>query len=154
MSDRTYYEKKLDELRKGGFFTVKNDIFAYEMDPYERCVYFYLLCLSAQSGCCYPAIKTIARCCGCSPNKARQAVQSLADRRFISVTRSYQIGAHGNREANNWYYILDLPPRPKKEEPPKSKYILADGTDEQPDNRISTVYRSVLGEDADEPVSV
>ena len=50
MSERSYYEKKLEELRKGGFFTVKNDIFAYEMDPYEQCVYFYPLCLSAQSG--------------------------------------------------------------------------------------------------------
>ena len=70
------------------------------------------------------------------------------------MTRSYQIGAHGNREANNWYYILDLPPRSKKEDPPKPRYILADGTSEQPDNRISTVYRSVLGEDEDEPVSV
>jgi hypothetical protein len=66
-------------------------------------------------------MKTIAACCGCSKNAAREATKVLKDRGFISKVNTYRSERTGlTRQTNNTYYILELPPLPKPA--PRAEY--------------------------------
>lgn len=73
----------------GSFFQVSNMIFHYRLTPIQLAVYGYLVSCAGQKGKCWPAMKTIAACCGCSKDAARMAVDVLAKRGFIRKIPTY-----------------------------------------------------------------
>lgn len=92
------------------FFKMSNAVFCYDLTPIQLAVYSYLVCLAGQSERCWPSMKTIAACCGCSKNAAREATKVLEKRRFIKKVNTYRSERGGlTRQTNNTYYILDLP---------------------------------------------
>ena len=96
------------------YFKMSNAIFVYGLSPIQLSVYCYLCRCAGQRGSCWPSMNTIARCCGCSRNAARAAVQKLAAQGFIRVLASYdELVDGGRRQTNNTYFILDLPPTPE-----------------------------------------
>ena len=93
------------------FFQMSNAIFCYDLTPIQLAVYSYLKCCAGQKEKCWPSMKRIAACCGCSENAAREAVKVLHERRFIKKVITYRESRNGKRhQANNTYYILELPP--------------------------------------------
>ena len=93
------------------FFQMSNAIFCYDLTPIQLAVYSYLKCCAGQKEKCWPGMKNIAACCNCSENSVRKAVKVLHERRFIKVVTTYRYSKNGKRhQANNTYYILDLPP--------------------------------------------
>lgn len=93
------------------FFKMSNAIFCYDLTPIQLAVYSYLVCRSGQSERCWPSMKNIAACCGCSKNAARDATKVLEERGFIRKVNTYRSESNGfSRQTNNTYYILDLPP--------------------------------------------
>ena len=99
------------------FFKVSNDVFSYGLKPVQIAVYCYLLCRTGQKDNCWPSMRTIAKSVGCSVNTARSAVDELARRGFIRKVPTYQqINESRNRQCNNTYYVLDLPPLPDRSE--------------------------------------
>ena len=108
------------------FFQTSNAIFAYGLTPHQFTVYSYLRCCAGQRGHCWPSMSTIAKCCGCSKNTARAAVQSLTERGFIRTVATYaDLDDARRRQTNNTYFILDLPPLP----PPRERTPLYRKTD-------------------------
>ena len=100
-----------------GFFKVSNDVFSYGLKPVQIAVYCYLLCRAGQKDNCWPSMRTIARSVGCSVNTARSAMDELVRRGFIRKVPTYQqINESKNRQSNNTYYVLDLPPLPDRSE--------------------------------------
>ena len=98
-----------------GFFKVSNDVFSYGLKPVQIAVYCYLLCRAGQKDNCCPSMRTIAKSVGCSVNTARSAVDELVRRGFIRKVPTYQqISKSKNRQSNNTYYVLDLPPLPRE----------------------------------------
>ena len=96
------------------YFKMSNAIFAYGLTPIQLSVYCYLCRCAGQRGSCWPSMNTIARCCCCSKNAARAAVQKLASLGFIRVLATYdELADGGRRQTNNTYFILDLPPTPE-----------------------------------------
>ena len=95
------------------FFKVSNDIFSYGLKPVQIAVYCYLLCRAGRRGTCWPSMKTIAKDVGCSVNTARCAVDELVIRGFVRKVPSFQKISEGkNRQSNNTYYVMDMPPLP------------------------------------------
>lgn len=93
------------------FFQMSNAIFCYYLKPIELAVYSYLKCCAGQKEKCWPGVKNIAACCGCSENSVRSAIKNLHERKFIKVVTTYRYSKNGKRhQANNTYYILELPP--------------------------------------------
>ena len=93
------------------FFQMSNTIFCYDLTPIQFAVYSYLKCCAGQKEKCWPSMKTIAVCCGCSENAARDAVRVLHERRFIKKTVSFRESRNVKRhQSNNTYFILELPP--------------------------------------------
>ena len=93
------------------FFQMSNAIFCYDLTPIQLAVYSYLKCCAGQKEKCWPGMKTIALHCGCSENAAREAIKVLHQRRFIKKVITYRESRNGKRhQANNTYYILELPP--------------------------------------------
>ena len=93
---------------------MSNAIFVYGLTPIQLSVYFYLCRCAGQRGCCWPSMKTIAKCCCCSKNAARSAVQKLDELGFIRTLATYEeLADGGRRQTNNTYFILDLPPTPE-----------------------------------------
>ena len=104
----------------GSYYQIGNTVFCYGLTPIQIAVYSYLLSCAGQKGKCWPAMKTIAACCGCSKNAARDAVNELERRKFIRKTETFRDETNGKkRQVNNTYYILELPDniRPPKKEP-------------------------------------
>ena len=98
-----------------GFFKVSNDVFSYGLKPVQIAVYCYLLCRAGQKDNCWPSMRNIARSVGCSVNTARSAVDELVRRSFVRKVPTYQqINESKNRQCNNTYYVLDLPPLPRE----------------------------------------
>ena len=107
-------------LRNGGscisipgeqFFKMSNAIFCHGLTPIQLAVYSCLVSCAGQKEKCWPSVRTIAACCGCSKNAARDAVSVLAERGFISRTKRRQEYANGrNRQTSNLYFILPMPP--------------------------------------------
>jgi hypothetical protein len=94
----------------GRFFQVSNTVFHYGLTPIQLAVYCYLISCAGQKGKCWPAMKTIAACCGCSKNAARMAVGMLAERSFIKKVPTYAEDTVGQtHQTNNTYYVLPLP---------------------------------------------
>lgn len=94
----------------GKYFQLSNAVFCYGLTPIQLAVYSYLVSCAGQKGKCWPAMKTIAACCHCSKNAARDAVAELDRRRFIRKVETYRDEPSGKtRQTNNTYYILDLP---------------------------------------------
>jgi predicted transcriptional regulator len=92
------------------FYQMSNLIFYYDLKPIALSVYSYLVCCAGQKDICWPSMKTIARHCGCSENAARNAVNDLVNRGFISRTPSKYCGKNGRwLQSNNHYHILELP---------------------------------------------
>lgn len=55
-------------------------------------------------------MKTIAACCSCSKNAARDAIKELVQRGFIRRVETFRDEFNGKtRQTNNTYYILELP---------------------------------------------
>ena len=105
-----------------GFFKVSNDVFSYGLKPVQIAVYCYLLCRAGQKDRCWPGMKSIAKSVGCSVNTARNAVDELVRRGFVRKVPTYQqINESKNRQSNNTYYVLDLPPLPR--EPTKESRV-------------------------------
>ncbi|MGI5935328.1 MAG: helix-turn-helix domain-containing protein [Oscillospiraceae bacterium] len=103
------------------FFKMSNAVFCYGLTPIQLAVYSYLVCRAGQNERCWPSMKTIAACCGCSKNAAREATKVLKDRGFISKVNTYRSERTGlTRQTNNTYYILELPPLPKPA--PRAEY--------------------------------
>ena len=93
------------------FFQMSNAIFCYDLTPIQFAVYSYLKCCTGQKEKCWPSMKTIALCCGCSENAARNALKVLHERRFIRKATTFRESRNGKlHQANNTYYILELPP--------------------------------------------
>lgn len=93
------------------FFKMSNAIFCYELSPVQLAVYCYLVCCAGSKEKCWPAMKTIAACCGCSVNTARKAVDELEMRGFIRRVPTFSTDRRGQtRQTNNTYYILEMPP--------------------------------------------
>lgn len=94
----------------GRYFQLSNTIFCYGLTPIQLAVYSYLTSCAGQKEKCWPAMKTIAACCGCSKNAARDAVSELDRRGFIRKAATYKDEQNGKaRQTNNTYYILELP---------------------------------------------
>jgi predicted transcriptional regulator len=92
------------------YFKLSNAVFCYGLTPIQLAVYSYLVSCAGQKEKCWPAMKTIAACCGCSKNAARDAVMELDKRGFIHKVETYRDEPNGKRrQANNTYYILELP---------------------------------------------
>ena len=92
------------------YFQLSNAVFCYWLTPIQLAVYSYLVSCAGQKGKCWPAMKTIAACCHCSKNAARDAVAELDKRGFIRRVETYKDEPNGKRrQANNTYYILQLP---------------------------------------------
>jgi len=103
----------------GKFFQLSNAIFCYGLKPIQLAVYSYLVSCAGQKEKCWPAMKTIAACCGCPENAARDAVTELEYRGFIRKVSTYMDDRFGRtRQTSNTYYILELPdlrrPRPQE----------------------------------------
>ena len=103
----------------GKFFQFSNTIFYYGLNPIRLAVYSYLVSCAGQKEKCWPAMKTIAACCGCSKNAARDAVAELDRRGFIHKVETFRDDpGRKRRQTNNTYYILELPklhlPRPQE----------------------------------------
>jgi len=94
----------------GKYFKLSNAIFCYDLAPIKLAVYSYLVSCAGQREKCWPAMKTIAACCGCSKNAARDAVTELDNRGFIRKVETFKDESNGKtRQTNNTYYILELP---------------------------------------------
>lgn len=103
------------------FFKMSNVIFCYGLTPIQFAAYSYLVSRAGQKERCWPSMKTIAACCGCSKNAVRSAIDELERRGFIRRVATYCDDHRGqSRQTNNTYYILDLPPISKPE--PKVVY--------------------------------
>ena len=108
------------------FFKLSNAMFGYGLTPVQFMVYGYLVCCAGSRSTCWPSMQTIAANCNCSPTTARAAVQELKRRGFINYVPTYERRYGQNRQTNNTYFILDLPPLPRpKEEAPV--YVDANG---------------------------
>lgn len=96
------------------FFKLSNTVFGYDLTPLQLTVYSYLVCTAGQSKKCWPSMKTIARKCSCSVTAARAAADELDRRKFIRKVPTYSADTQGRRrQANNTYYILELPRHPQ-----------------------------------------
>ncbi len=94
----------------GRYFQLSNTIFCYGLTPIQLTVYSYLVSCSGSKEKCWPAMKTIAACCSCSKNAARDAIKELVHRGFIRKVETFRDEFNGKtRQTNNTYYILELP---------------------------------------------
>lgn len=100
------------------FFKVSNAMFCYGLTPVQFAAYCYLICCAGSKGKCWPGMKTIAACCGCSQTTARNAIQELERRGFIVCVPTFKEQFGRNRQTSNTYFIQDLPPLPKKKQEP------------------------------------
>ena len=99
------------------YFKLSNAMYHYKLTPIQLTVYGYLVCCAGQSGRCWPSMKTIAACCGCSKNAARGATDELVRRGFIRKVETFKDEPCGIvRQTNNTYYILELPDLPPRRE--------------------------------------
>lgn len=99
---------------RANFFQLSNDLFAYGLTPIQLTVYSYLVCVTGAREKCWPGMKTISARCGCSTSAARAAIKVLAEREFIRKVAVYETDSRGrHRQANNHYYILELPGLPQ-----------------------------------------
>ncbi len=97
------------------FYQMSNAIFHYGLTPDQFTVYCYLVCCAGQKEFCWPSVKTLSACCGLSENTVRKAVTALVKRGFIRKVATKQARRDGSwRQSNNHYYILDLPPLPRR----------------------------------------
>lgn len=93
------------------YYKMSNAIHAYGLTPVQHTVYSYLVCASGQKGYCWPSVRTVAVCCGCSEATARRTLHELAERTFIRIEPRYRDSADGKlTRTSNCYVILDLPP--------------------------------------------
>lgn len=103
------------------FFKMSNAVFCYGLTPIQLSAYSYLVSRAGQKERCWPSMKTIAACCGCSKNAARAAIDELERRGFIRRVATYCDDHRGqSRQTNNTYYILGLPPLPRPA--PRAEY--------------------------------
>lgn len=77
------------------FFKISNTIFCYGLTPLQLAVYAYLVSCAGQKELCWPGMKAIAACCGCSKNAAREAIAVLAERGFIRKVERFKDYANG-----------------------------------------------------------
>ena len=105
------------------YYKMSNAVFCYQLTPAQLTVYSYIVCTAGQKKFCWPSVRTIAKCCGCSENTARSALYELARRGFIEIEHRHS--ESGNRQTSNRYLVLDLPPLHQVEGPPPT------ATDEQ-----------------------
>lgn len=110
------------------FYKMSNAIFCYDLTPIQLAVYSYLVCCTGSKGRCWPSMKNIAACCGCSETSARAAVKTLNERGFIRRVDTYNEYKGERRQTNNTYYIHDLPPLGTK---PQPKIVEAGDDDER-----------------------
>ena len=114
----------------GRYFQLSNTVFCYELTPIQLAVYSYLCVVRGQRGKCWPAMKTIAACCGCSKNAARAAVDELERHSFIRRVPTYMDDQLGRtRQTNNTYYILELPDMPSVRAQPVYREGTTDGAE-------------------------
>lgn len=93
------------------YYKMSNASHAYGLTPVQHTVYSYIVCASGQRGYCWPAVKTVAACCGCSEATARRTLHELAERKFIRIEPRYRDGVDGKlTQTSNRYVLLDLPP--------------------------------------------
>ena len=103
-----YFGGDANDFRRE-IFQVSNTIFLYDLTPIPA-VYCYLVSCAGKRGTCWPAMRTIAACCGCSKNAARDAIAALHRRGFIRKVETYRDErTNRSRQTNNTYHILDLP---------------------------------------------
>lgn len=110
------------------FYKLSNAIFCYDLTPIQLAVYSYLVCCAGSKERCWPSMKTIAACCGCSETSARAAVKVLDERGFIRRVDTYNEYKGERRQTNNTYYIHDLPPLGAR---PEAKIVEARDDDER-----------------------
>ncbi len=104
------------------FYQMSNAIFHYDLTPVEFMVYNYLVSCAGQKDMCWPSVHRIAVNCNCSENTARKAIAALVKKRFIRKVATYEDWIDGHsRQANNTYYILDLPPAQSSAAPTPAK---------------------------------
>lgn len=110
------------------FYKMSNAVFCYGLTPIQLSAYSYLVCCAGQKDRCWPSIKTIAACCGCSETSARAAVKVLDERGFIRKVDTYSEYRGERRQTNNTYYILDFPSLRAE---PKAEIIEDEDTDKE-----------------------
>ncbi len=95
----------------GRYFQLSNALFHFDLTPIQLTVYSYLVSCAGQKEVCWPSMKRISDCCGCSKNAARAAIDVLEHEGFIRRVHTYADNPFGKtRQTNNTYYILPLPP--------------------------------------------
>lgn len=95
----------------GKFFTLKNNIFDYDLDAYEFKIYAYL-CMRAdrETNTCFPTAARIAADCNISESQVRKVTASLERKGFISKeNRFYKTTRGKNHQTSNLYHIEPLP---------------------------------------------
>jgi hypothetical protein len=129
------------------FFKMSNAVFCYGLTPIQLAVYSYLVCRAGQNERCWPSMKTIAACCGCSKNAAREATKVLKERGFISKVNTYRSERTGlTRQTNNTYYILELPPLPKPAPHTEYREGTSDGEEKNHQGADNNYKASLEGE--------
>lgn len=92
------------------FFQASNQLFRSGLTPIQFTVYCYLTSCAGNKGYCYPAVKTIAKHCGCSESSVRKATKELEELGFIYTEPHYRNNRYGIREqTSNTYRILPPP---------------------------------------------
>ena len=104
---------KISRFPTERFFKLSNSVFRYGLTPIQFVVYSHLVCCAGSRGKCYPSMQNIAANCNCSPNAARAVVHVLQAKRLIKIAAPYRQDGRGRtRQANNSYFIEQLPPIP------------------------------------------
>lgn len=132
----------------GRYFQLSNTIFYYDLTPIQLAVYSYLVSCAGQKVKCWPAMKTIAACCHCSKNAARDAMSELDRRDFIRKVETYRDEPNGKtRQTNNTYYILELPTL----KPAQSRAVYREGpsdggemNNQNADNKYKDSHKSIM----------
>ncbi len=95
--------------KRTNYFTLENDIFSLQLDPYEFLIYAYLVSRTGGKEYCWPSYQTMASDLGITENTIIRKIKSLVQKRLINVEHTTDHNCHGQpRQSNNRYYICDI----------------------------------------------
>ena len=89
------------------YFPVPNEIFCLGLSSGEIAVYAYLLrCENRKTFQCHPSYKTIGKAVGMSKNTVKKYVDSLIEKRLITVEPTSVITQKGEKRNGNLRYAI------------------------------------------------
>jgi DNA-binding Lrp family transcriptional regulator len=112
--------------RKGTFITVPNKDFLIGLDPQSQVLYMWLQSFANDNGECYPAIDTLADCCGMSRDTVIRRLEKLTEMGLITKQNQYI----DNKQTTN-LYTLELVDRGSTQQPTGSHTATHGGSREQ-----------------------